>query len=338
LTTAPEGFGPLVLDRRYLLLVLVPVIAYVLVAYVVLDATRRDDVVFRIIPADAFASVAAAEARYRSFWVTAFLLSAATSLAVATSAALGLGRLRLARDRGLILALIAGIALASIAVETLGPLRGDNRWYDDLGRVVLADGETRSLFRALFLSPPTGLAATSTLHLLDTGLDVVKVLGAIALTLVGFGLVLTLAEPLRPEPAERRAARLALDLSRQKELLQHGATVYVLAIVAMLAWMHWPLPYLADAAVRAEYRDLLVANGLLQGTAYSLGIAAIYLPAAMLLRRRIADLAESAPGSAADWLHENGLETRPFDQLRELATVLLPAIIGILPVLEKLGQ
>jgi hypothetical protein len=220
----------------------------------------------------------------------------------------------------------------------MGPLRGDNRWYDDLGSVAVGDGEARSLFRVLFLPPPEGIAGTSILHLLDTGLDVVKVLGAIALTLVGFGLVLTLAEPLRPEPAERQAARLGRDVSRQKELLQHGATVYVLAIVAMLAWMHWPLPYLADAAVRAEYRDLLVANGLLQGTAYSLGIAAIYLPAAMLLRRRIADLAETAPASAPAWLHENGLETRPFDQLRETATVLLPAIIGILPALEKLWQ
>lgn len=104
----------------------------------------------------------------------------------------------------------------------------------------------------------------------------------------------------------------------------------------MLAWMHWPLPFLASDAVRGDYRDLLVANALLQGTAYSLGIAAIYLPAAMLLRRRIADLAETTPDAAPTWLREQGLEAQPFDQLRQMATVLLPAIVGILPALEKL--
>ncbi len=104
----------------------------------------------------------------------------------------------------------------------------------------------------------------------------------------------------------------------------------------MLAWMHWPLPFLASDAVRGDYRDLLVANALLQGTAYSLGIAAIYLPAAMLLRRRIADLSEATPDATPTWLSEQGLETRPLDQLRQLATMLLPAIISVLPALEKL--
>lgn len=346
--TAPVGAPePVTLDRRFLLLALVPVAVYMLVAYVILDVIRRDDVTFAIIAADTFPTVAAAEARYRSFWATAFLLSAAVSLAVAVSIVLDIWRLRLARDRWLILGLIVVGIIATAAIETIDSLRGATRWYDSLGLIGPAASqsdaalqanaiEPRGLFRTVFQAPPEGVAGEATLPLLDTGLDMVKTLGAIALTLVAAGLILTLAEPQRRQTPAERAARLGRDLQRQKELLQQGAAVYVLAIVSMLAWMHWPLPFLASDAVRGDYRDLLVANALLQGTAYSLGIAAIYLPAAMLLRRRIADLAETTPDAAPTWLREQGLEAQPFDQLRQMATVLLPAIVGILPALEKL--
>ena len=192
------------------------------------------------------------------------------------------------------------------------------------------------LFRSLFSELPAGEAERSLLDLLDAGLNTVKFLGVVALGLVSGGLVLTLAEPTRQRSAEEHAAGLARAAARQKELLQHGATVYVMAIIAMLAWMHWPLPYLESETIRGQYRDLLLANALVQGMVYSLGIAAIYLPTAMLLRRRIADLAETTPDATPTWLREQGLEAQPFDQLRQMATVLLPAIIGILPALEKL--
>jgi hypothetical protein len=349
---------PVTLDRRLLLLVLVPIGVYMLMDRVILPVTFPDNVTFAIIEADSFASVAAAEARYRSFWVTAFLLSAAASITVAVGTALGLWRLRLASDRELILSLILAVVLASVAFEAVG-----NRWYDNLGQACQprpasqeaatieaasgdeaarheTSGETCTdlggLFRIVFQALPRDLNEVATLHLLDTGLNVVKTLGIVALSLVGAGLILTLAEPQRQQTPAERAARLGRDLQRQKALLQQGAAVYVLAIIAMLAWMHWPLPYLASNDVRGDYRDLLVANALVQGTAYSLGIAAIYLPAAMLLRRRIADLAENAPDATPSWLREQGLEAQPFDQLRQMATVLLPAIIGILPALEKL--
>ena len=354
------GPEPVALDRRFLLLVLVPIGVYVLMACVILPVTFPDTVTFAILDADSFASLAAAEARYRSFWVTAFLLSAAASITVAVGTSLGLWRLHLARDRQVILSLILAVILGSVAAETF-----TSRWYDNLGQACQPSKEAATieatsgdktasdeaardetsreactelggLFRTVFQKKPYGVAPASTLHLLDTGLNVVKTLGIVALSLVGAGLILTLAEPQRQQTPAERAARLGRDLQRQKALLQQGAAVYVLAIIAMLAWMHWPLPYLASDVVRGDYRDLLVANALVQGTAYSLGIAAIYLPAAMLLRRRIADLAENAPDATPSWLREQGLEAQPFDQLRQMATVLLPAIIGILPALEKL--
>ncbi len=182
------GYEPVTLDRRFLLLALVPVAVYVLVAYVILDVIRRDDVTFSIIAADAFPTVAAAEARYRSFWATAFLLSAAVSLAVAVSIVLDILRLRLARDRWLILGLIVGGMIATAAIETIDSLRGETRWYDSLGLIGPAASqsdaaseasaiEARGLFRTVFQGPPAGVAGEATLPLLDAGLDIVKTSG-----------------------------------------------------------------------------------------------------------------------------------------------------------------
>ncbi|NJO83266.1 MAG: formylglycine-generating enzyme family protein [Blastochloris sp.] len=64
------------------------------------------------------------------------------------------------------------------------------------------------LFRTVFQKKPCGLAKVATLGLLDTGLDVVKTLGIVALSLVGAGLILTLAEPRRQQAPAARAARL----------------------------------------------------------------------------------------------------------------------------------
>jgi hypothetical protein len=47
--------------------------------------------------------------------------------------------------------------------------------------------------------------------------------------------------------------------------------------------MYWPMPFLADDATRDAYRQLVVGAAVLQGVGYSLGIAAIYLPPALLL-------------------------------------------------------
>ncbi len=345
----PTGPVPLVLDRRYWLLALIP-LGVLLLMYLVLDATRRDDVTFAIIAVEQFSGVAASEARYRSFWVAAFLLSTAASTAVASSVALGLWRLPLARDRTAVTTIVLAVIALVVIGETVGP-RSEDRWYDSMGRAVAAASAAeedasnptpapdRRLYRALFEAPPEGAGMTPVLYLLDNGLDAIKSLGTIALTLTGAGLVLTLARPRRPLTRDREAARLADALARQQALLQQATIVYVLALVAMLAWMHWPLPYLADGQTRAAYRELLLGNALVQGVGYSLGLASLYLPPALVLRRRIADLVESCaatPDATSQWLQEQGLQTAPFDQLRQLATVLLPTFISLLPALEKL--
>ena len=85
----------------------------------------------------------------------------------------------------------------------------------------------------------------------------------------------------------------------------------------------------------------MVGAAVLQSVGYSLGIAAIYLPPALLLRRRVVALAGETADDAAGaetWLREKGLETQPLDQLRQAAAMLMPVLVSILPALTELWQ
>ncbi len=328
----PEGR---VFDRRFLLLALVPVAVYLLL-YLVLKWTRPAGIEFEtlgleILDATALTAAAAAEAHFRYLWVSAFLLSCAASLAVAISCALSLWTGTPARDRRLIFTLLTATAALFVLVETLPGVPGQERWY-----VFMGEGLYRSVFGG-----PDGPHAGEPLWMLDIGLDLIKACGAVALTLITAALILTLARDSRPESPERRAEHLARALARQRDYLMQGATVYVFALIAMLSWMYWPLPYLADEATRASYRQLVVGAAVLQGVGYSLGIAAVYLPPALLLRRRVACLAGEAPDDGAgveDWLREKGLEAEPLDQLRQAAALLMPAMVSLLPALNELWR
>ncbi len=173
--------------------------------------------------------------------------------------------------------------------------------------------------------------------MLDLGLDLVKALGAVALILIATALILTLARTGGAESPDQRAKHLAGAQARQRAYLEQGATVYVFALIAMLSWLYWPLPFLADADTKEVYRQLVVGAAVLQGVGYSLGIAAIYLPPALLLHLRVAELAREVTDDAEgaqDWLRESGLETQPLDQLRQAAALLLPTLVGVLPALS----
>ena len=121
--------------------------------------------------------------------------------------------------------------------------------------------------------------------------------------------------------------------------------VYVVAIVAMFAWMMWPMPYLADEAAKAAYRDVVNGAAILQAVGYSLGTAAIYLPAAMVLRQRAMTLAGRMAGqtdagltgaNADDWLARMGLAASPVDQFRQTATLALPVLVSLAPAVGDL--
>ena len=315
-------------DRRLLVLALLPLAIYALV-YIVIDRARPTGLEFAIIDPAEFAKVAAAEGQLRYYWLSAFVLLAAVSLAVAASAAMSLYRDAPRRDRGIIFGLVSLAAVAVIGSEVMGVAA---RWYTYLGE---------GLFETIFSQITVGADGDLTLlQAFKIGQEVIKGSAAVALLLLTAGLIVTLTRPPTDASFKARAQHIAAAALRQRTYLQHAALVYVFAMLSMLAWMYWPSPFLASDAVRNDYKDLVMGAAILQGTAFSLGVAAIYLPPALLLRHRSTMLTSSiGPDTELDPETEAAFEplsVHPFDQFRQVAVMMMPVMVSLLPAVKDL--
>ncbi len=315
-----------VFDRRLLRLLLLPLAVYGSV-YLVVDQVRPTGLSFATIPPERFADIAAAEALHRYFWLSAFLMLTAVSLAVAAGAALALFRETPPRDRRLVFGLFAAIAAVIILAEVTGVAQ---RWYTYLGN---------GLFESIFSRIPVD-GIGSALHVFKMGQEVIKATTAVAILLLAACLLMTLSRPSDDLSLTERAEDLAAAIARQRVYLQQAAMVYVFAVLAMLSWMYWPLPFLASEALRADYKGVVMGAAVLQGVAFTIGVAVIYLPPALLLRRRAEALARGiGPAVAVDAETRAALSPlapHPFDQLRQVGTIVLPALVGLLPVINDL--
>ena len=333
----------LAFDRRNLLLCLVPLLIYGLFN-LVLTGVQTTEIRFetlRLVPvASENASLvapaadtasAAGEYRIRMLWVSAFLVAVTVALAVGVNAALSVWRNTPRKDR----ALMFGLALGAFAVIVVAEqaLTGD-RWYTNLGA---------GLFRDLFASPESGTFlcrgpvsdSCSLIWQLNTGLDAAKYSGAFALIMLSLAFISTLNRPVGSPEAEAR--HLAGSAREQQNLLYQGAAVYALACLSMIAWMSWPIPYLAPD-VAAEYRQVIIGAVVLQGAGFTLGVAAIFLPPSILLRHRALKMAEAeteSVSSQAAWLQDFGFTGRIADRVGQVVAMLLPIAIGLFPALAE---
>lgn len=332
-----EGF-----DRRYLLLTAVPMGVYLLFYFIIAN-TRNVGIEFGVIPFEQFPSVAHAEAKYRYFWISAFLVSGAVSLAVIASCVMSLYRETPPPHRPLIILLVVFIVVAIAIYESFPDFFEQKRWYEYMGE---------GLYEATLGKMPvtTGLnegPLQPVLQKLDIGLNFVKILGATALIIIGVGSILALshitAEKVdNPKTfTKHKTKHLARNVARLKNYLYQGSAVYVFAMIAMMSWMFWPIPFLSVDNVKLAYRELVVGSAILQGVGYTLGVAAIYLPPAVLLRHRInrmanQELVGNEAASVEEWLRERGLHFQPLDELRQVAAMLLPVAISAIPALTNI--
>ncbi len=315
----------MIFNRRLILLALLPLAIYVLV-YAVIDQARPTGIVFQTIDATAFGTVAAAEGRYRYYWLSAFILLTAVSLAVAGSAGLALFRETPPKDRGFAYGFVVIVALAVIAAEVFGVAE---RWYTYLGD---------DLFASIFAQVESK-GEGSALSVFIVGQEVIKGSATLAIVLLAACLIMTLAQPPAGVSLAARAKHVAAAAARQRLYLQQAALVYVFAVLAMLSWMYWPLPFLADDAVRKEYQNLVMGAAVLQGVAFTLGVAAIYLPPALLLRQRSVALASAGADIELDDETRAAigpLATHPFDQFKQVAVMLMPALVSLTPAITGL--
>jgi hypothetical protein len=314
------------IDRRLLALAIIPVSIYIL-TYAVIDNARPTGIVFATVsiapPLEI--KVAAVEAKLRYFWLSALVLLTAVSLAVGASSLLSVWRDSPKRDRKLVLGLVV---LASVLVMMVERSSLTEHWYAHMGH---------GLFRSVFGRMPEG--GMSALEVLDLGLDVSKGATAIALVALVACFLMTLTRPPQGASEQAVADHFKKAFARQRTYLQHAALLYVFAVMAVISWMYWPLPFFADAANLSSYRELLVGAAVLHGVTFSLGVAAIYLPPAMLLRSRALEYAVDLPvdGQAAEQLRST-FATNPMDQLRQVAVMIAPALVSILPALKDIFQ
>ncbi|MCG6902551.1 MAG: hypothetical protein LJE68_07695 [Rhodobacter sp.] len=335
--TAPAAHP--VFDRRVLLLALIPPLVYAVVNWVLIGA-QSTLIAFETLPrmpqGTASASLAAPRAdiagaaleyRFRMFWISAFLISVSIALLVGISAALSVWRNTPRRDRGLVFGL-AATAFGGFVIAELG-FTGD-RWYANLGE---------GLFRGLYSTADAGAfkcrgdAACSLIAQLDTGLDLAKYSGGFALIMLTLAFAMTLSTCVGDD--RDRANRLARSVREQQSLLYQGALVYGAAVVAMIAWMSWPLPHLTAASADA-YREVLIGAAAVQGVGFTLGIASIFLPASILLRHRAQSMAEAEAEDTAEqqeWLKRCGFDGQIRNRAAQAAAMLLPAGVSLFPAI-----
>ncbi len=332
-------------DRRYLLLGAVPLAVYLLF-YLVLVETRNTGITFNAIEPGGFAAVAHGEAKFRYLWVSAFWMFGTVSLAVIVSCSFSLFRNTPRQHRLFVLSLLVFSSLAIIGFEIVTTEHWGRRWYDNMGR---------DLFRTTLGKMPVSIAesgipergvghADSILGKLDMAIDLGKFLAAIALIVIGLGSIMTLTRPVAgkegaSQPSEEQRTRYLTDkVAVLKAYLYQGTAVFVFAVLAMMSWMFWPIVFLAGTDVQAAYRDLLVGSAILQGVGYTVGVASVYLPPAIMLRQRVRRMARQVAASkdsagVEQWLRERGLHFQPLDELRQMGAILLPALVSGVPAL-----
>lgn len=319
-------------DRRRLLLLLLPLGIYVL-AYAVIDQARPAGVKFPHLEFETLSDVpfdvAARQAKYHYYWLSSYVVLTAVCLAVSCSAALALRRETPSGDRRIVGWCVVLLIALVIIVELFG---GVTRWYTYLG-----DG----LFDTIFTKVPA-LKYPSALALFLNGQQVIKIAVAVSVVVLSTCMILTLKTPPADATTAEKARWLKRAQDQQKNYLQQSALVYVFAIIAMMAGMYWPLPFLPDKEASAAYMELLTGSAILQGVAFSLGAAAVYLPAALLLRQwseTVTGGLSHQPELDKDTAEAvEALSINPFDQLRQVTIMILPILVSLTPLLDGITK
>lgn len=341
---------------RYLFLLALPIAVY-LAVYLIIDPARPAGLLFAIIDADKFQSVAAVEGQHRYLWLRAFSLLTAAALAIAVSACLTVWRWT---PPALHLGVFGLMAVVFVSVAILELAGCFKEWHTYLGHGLFdeifnggrpsgtGDRACSALAGDFLASILRGVGfwkSGTPMELFLTGQKIIKVSSLAAVVGLATGLVMTQAKPAAEAKREHRAQFLLAALDQQKAFLSQAVLLYVLAVLAVAAWMFWPLPYLTSSAAE-QYTNLATGALLLNGVAFSIGVGAFYLPPAMLLRHRAALLAReiaverakpaSKPDSEApaDTML-TALAFNPFDQLRQAFAIILPALVSLLPSLPS---
>ena len=263
------------------------------------------------------------------YWLSSYVVLLAVCLAVSCSAGLALWRETPAAHRRTVGLCVVGLVALVIVVEFYCDV---TRWYQYVGK---------GLYDAIFHNF-AALNHPSALKLFLDGQQVIKIAVAVAVIVLSASMILTLKTPPESASAAEKARFLKHAQNMQKNYLQQTALVYVFAVIAMMAGMYWPLPFLTGEGTTEAYKELLTGSAIMQGVTFSLGAAAVYLPAALVLRQWSEQMTAALMHQPSiDKNTEKAIEAlsaNPFDQLRQVAIMIMPILVSLTPLLDGITK
>lgn len=132
------------------------------------------------------------------------------------------------------------------------------------------------------------------------------------------------------------------ELRRRQTLLRYvlyvGAALLAIAVLALSARLGWGKSYLpSESPMATPVNDLVKGIVNSMGAFYALLMAAVYIPAALVLQSRVKQLALiEAPDDPNTWLTTNGFSLSVSDYVRRIVALLGPMLAG--PLGELLIQ
>ena len=120
---------------------------------------------------------------------------------------------------------------------------------------------------------------------------------------------------------------------RLKNFITGASAIMVIGIIHMKLWLNWPLSFVADPSVVKQFETIIDAIIQYWGVAYTITIAALYLPAETYLSQQAE--AEIMSGNdheikkdPAKWLKDNQMMLSPLAQLPQIVAVIAPMLVG----------
>ena len=139
------------------------------------------------------------------------------------------------------------------------------------------------------------------------------------------------------KPLDKDEVRKSLKLLRY--VLFTSAAMLVIGVLRLSTTLNWGASFIPSEGEFVKFIDPLV-SGIVSslGTFYTFLIAGMYVPAVLLLRARVNDLAEATKPDAPDtFLSENGLTLTFSAWLPRIIAILAPLMAGpFIDILKKL--
>jgi hypothetical protein len=118
-----------------------------------------------------------------------------------------------------------------------------------------------------------------------------------------------------------------------KLVVNVGSTMLVAGILHMITWLRWPSALVADKSISQQVVNFSEMLGMYWGTAFSLMMAAFYVPMALAIHQSAQKILSEEPDILAGkdpnhWLQEHGLSVAPKQQIPEIALIMAPFLAG----------